>query len=385
MVRTVISYGKQSIDNDDIEAVVEVLKSDYLTQGPSSRLFEEALFDYCGSRYACVLNSGTSALYTAYKSLGLKHGKVLWTTPISFVATSNAALSCGANVDFVDISPDNGNMDMNALQLKLSESTEPPDFVVPVHFAGVPCDMITLNGLAKQYDFMIIEDASHALGAEYAGQKIGDCSYSDACVFSFHPIKSIACGEGGAVLTNDSETDARVRSIANNGIRKLEDESSPWRYEQIMLGHNFRMSDIHAALGISQMRKLDEFIRKRREISLKYLDLLDGLPISMPTGDEIMKSACHLFVIRLDDSLLSYRSDLYRLLHQRGVGVQVHYIPIHTQPYYQELGFRIGSFPEAEKFYSSVLSLPVFPDLTDEQQNYIVASFREAIERYQSL
>jgi len=380
MDRQMIPYGRQLIDEEDINAVIEVLRSDYLTQGPTIGYFEQGLQDYCQAPFARVLNSATSALVATYAAIGVGPGSVVWTSPISFVATSNAALLLGADVDFVDVDPFSGNMDMQALQQKLIGSNRIPDIVVAVHLSGQSCDMQTLSSLADQFGFKVVEDASHALGGQYQGYPIGCCRFSDAAIFSFHPIKSIAAGEGGAVLSHNPEYIKQIELYRQHGIQPAGDAEKPWLYEQVSLGQNYRMSDIHAALGASQLSKLDSFVARRRLLSLNYLESLADLPVTMSTTEGINQSACHLFIIRLQDEQVRHRDSIFNYMRDHGIGVQIHYIPIHTQPYYQSLGFRSESLPQSIKFYEQIISLPLYPALTDEQQQKVVVTLKEALD-----
>jgi UDP-4-amino-4,6-dideoxy-N-acetyl-beta-L-altrosamine transaminase len=381
-----IPYGKQTIDEDDIEAVANVLRSDYLTQGETLTLFEDIISSKLGAMNAVAVNSATSALHIACLSLGLSNGGRLWTSPISYVASANCGLYCGASVDFVDIDADTQNISVTALEQKLVMAKRDgslPNVLVVVHMAGQSCDMTSIFELSKKYNFKIIEDASHALGGKFHGEYIGCCKYSDITVFSLHPIKSITSGEGGLALTNSDFLAQKLRLFRNHGIDKdfrQRDEmvSGAWYYEQVELGFNYRMSDIHAALGLSQLRNLDDFITRRNQIARVYDGALSGLPLKLPIVSADCYSSFHLYIVQLDKLRAGIsRQELFNTLRSMGIGVNVHYIPIHTQPYFQNLGFRRGNFPQAEDYYANALSLPIFPTLTSSQQDYIISSLVE--------
>lgn len=380
----VIPYGRHEISEDDVAAVVAVLRSDWLTQGPMVPRFEEAVAAYCGARYAVAVNSATSALHLACLALGLGPGDSLWTSPITFVASANCARYCGAEVDFVDIDPETGNMSVAALSEKLERAEQGgrlPKIVVPVHFAGWPCEMRAIHDLGQRYGFRIIEDASHAIGAQYQGEPVGNSRYGDITVFSFHPVKIVTTGEGGMAMTNDGRLAAKMRRLRSHGITREASEmehhvQGPWYYEQIELGYNYRMTDIQAALGLSQLARLDEFVARRRALARRYDTLLADLPLVRPTYSP--DSAWHLYVIRLQDP--SRRREVFERLRQAGIGVQVHYIPVHLQPYYRRLGFKAGDFPEAERHYAGAISLPLYPGLSDPVQEQVVAALAQAME-----
>lgn len=384
-----IPYGRQSISEKDIEAVVQVLRSDWLTQGPMVGEFERAVAERCGARYAVAVNSGTSALHIACAALGLGPDDVLWTSPITFVASANCALYCGARVDFVDIEPDTANIDVNCLEDKLRKAARTgslPKVVVAVDFAGQPCDLAEIRALADRYGFFVIEDACHSLGATYRGEPVGNGRYADITVTSFHPVKLITTGEGGMALTNDPDLATRMRRLRSHGITRDPDEMEgaphgPWYYEQIQLGWNYRMTDIQAALGLSQVRRLEEFVARRRALAARYEDLLAGLPVTPVTQLPDRKSAWHLYVVRLDLAAIApkARRDVFEALRASGIGVQVHYIPVHLQPWYRNMGFREGMFPGAERYYHGAISLPIYPDLSYEDQEKVVTALREAI------
>lgn len=384
-----IPYGRQTISDDDIEAVVEVLRSDFLTQGPVVPAFEQAVADYCGAQYAVAVNSATSALHVACLALGVKTGDVVWTSPITFVASANCALYCGARVDFVDIDADTYNLSAARLAEKLAVAETAgclPKLVIVVHLAGQPCEMATIHALSQRYGFKIIEDASHAIGAQYRGEVIGNGRYSDITVFSFHPVKIITSGEGGMALTNDAQMAKRMRLLRTHGItHDAADMSSRpaqelWFYQQIALGFNYRMTDIQAALGLSQMQHLDEFVAKRQELAKRYDNMLSDLPIVTPWQHADNYSAFHLYIIRLKiDEIGRSQRDVFEALRSEGIGVNLHYIPVYRQPYYRDLGFEPGYCPEAERYYSQAISLPLFPALTAAEQNQVVTALRRAI------
>lgn len=383
-----IPYGRQSINEDDINAVCKVLVSDYLTQGPCVDAFEKAVADYCGAKYAVAVNSATSALHIACLAAGLGAGDIMWTSPNTFVASANCGLYCGSSVDFVDIDPDTYNMSTTSLDIKLKKAAESgriPKIIIPVHFAGQSCDMLKISESCKKNGIRIIEDASHAIGGEYINQKIGSCHFSDMTVFSFHPVKIITTGEGGMVLTNNKELYNGLLRLRSHGItrdEKLMSETShgPWYYQQLELGYNFRMTDIQAALGLSQLGRLDEFVNKRKELAEVYNKRLADLPIKLPFQNRDSFSSWHLYVVRLDlKRIKKSRKEIFEKLRDSGVGVNVHYIPVHTQPYYKKFGFGPGDFPESEKYYSEAITIPLYPDLTENQQNEIITAIQEAL------
>lgn len=383
-----IPYGKQEITQADIDSVVEVLNSDFLTQGPSVPLFEKAVANFATSKYAVAVNSATSALHIACLSLGLKKGGRLWTSPITFVASSNVALYCGAEVDFVDIDSSTYNMDIVALEEKLINEEKKgklPDIVMPVHFTGQPCDMRSVHALAKKYGFKVIEDASHAIGAEYASNPIGSCEFSDITVFSFHPVKIITTGEGGVATTNDEALAEKMALLRSHGVTRSRDKMRKkeiddyWYYEQIDLGFNYRLTDIQAALGISQMKRLDSYVSHRNELANSYDEKLSEIPVTLPRQIIETKSSRHLYVIKVDENK---RKDAFDYLRRNGIGVNVHYIPVHTQPFYRKMGFSEGMFPEAEKYYKQAISLPLFGSMSLEQQDKVVGTLKMALEIY---
>ncbi|WP_017444750.1 UDP-4-amino-4,6-dideoxy-N-acetyl-beta-L-altrosamine transaminase [Gayadomonas joobiniege] len=376
-----IPYGKHQIENDDIEAVVDVLENQFITQGLQVPAFEEALTKYTGAAYALAVNSATSALHVACKALNVGPGDWVWTTPITFVATANAARFCGAQVDFVDIEPSSRNICAKALLKKLIQAEHAgtlPKVLIAVHFAGASCDMQTLKTLCDQYGVKLIEDACHALGGDYQNHKIGSCRFSDFTIFSFHPVKSITTGEGGAVLSNSEALIKKAALFAKHGVTKdpelLETPlDGPWSYQQVELGFNYRMSDLQAALGISQLNKLNAFIARRRHKAFVYHGLLADLPIQLPNADMLEQSAWHLYAIEVD---AQQRLPLYEHLWQHGVQVNVHYSPVHLQPYYRRLGFSEGDFPHAEAYAAKTLTLPLFPAMTDAEQNAVANALR---------
>ena len=383
-----IPYGRQNIDQNDIDAVSVVLKSDWITQGPVIEQFEKAVAVYSGAAYGVAVNSATSALHVACLALGLGPADRLWTSPNTFVASANCALFCGAQVDFVDIDPLTCNISVGALESKLRKAEKAgklPKIVVPVHFSGQSCDMRAIGALSQRYGFRVIEDASHAIGGKYLGNPIGNCRYSSITVFSFHPVKIITTGEGGMALTNDTALAERMSRLRSHGITRepsmmpLEPDGR-WHYQQIDLGYNFRMTDIQAALGMSQLTRLDEFVQHRHEIAADYDRLLSGLPVKLLQRASDCYSAYHLYVIRLESGADSgLRRKVYDYMYNAGIGVNVHYIPVHMQPYYQALGFRFGDFPEAEKYYAEALTLPLFPGLGEEDQSRVVAALETAL------
>lgn len=385
-----IPYGRQDIDEADIEAVVTTLRSDFLTQGPAVPRFEQAVADYCGARHAVAVNSATSALHIACLALDVGPGDLVWTSPITFVASANCALYCGAEVDFVDIDPVTWNMSPEVLARKLDAAAQAgrlPKVVIPVHLAGQSCDMVAISALAQRYGFRIIEDASHAIGGRYRGKPVGDCRFSDITVFSFHPVKIITTAEGGMAMTNDPALAARMARLRTHGITRDPAEltrptDGPWYYEQLELGFNYRLTELHAALGLSQMLRMDGFVARRHEIAACYDDALQGLPLTLPTRDRDAYSALHLYVVRVASSLPGGRTHraVFESLREAGIGVNLHYIPVYRQPYYMPMGFDPGHFPEAERYYAQAISLPIYPALTEQQQSRVVEALDEALE-----
>ncbi|NBO17913.1 MAG: UDP-4-amino-4,6-dideoxy-N-acetyl-beta-L-altrosamine transaminase [Proteobacteria bacterium] len=376
-----IHYSCQQIDEGDIAAVTRVLQSDFLTQGPSIDAFEAALASCAKAPHAVALSSATAGLHLACLALGTGPGDTVWTSPISFVASSNAALYTGAGIDFVDVEPETGNMSMIALAEKLRATRTPPKAVIPVHYAGRACDMEALYALKAEYGFSIIEDCAHALGAKYAnGTPIGSDNRSDAAVFSFHPVKPITTGEGGAVITHHAPIAQSVRTLRSHGITRdsahMERRHMPaWYYEQQSLGFNYRMTDIQAALGVSQMKKLEGFIRMRLFFAERYPQLLSGLPLHLPPADA--GSGWHLYGVRLHDA--PRRDETFRKLRAANIGVNVHYMPIHLHPYYQKMGFAQGQFPQAETYFEGLLTIPLHPGLTPDDQDYVAQQLGRAL------
>jgi UDP-4-amino-4,6-dideoxy-N-acetyl-beta-L-altrosamine transaminase len=385
----VIPYGKQNISDADIEAVVNVLKSDFLTQGPQIPLFEQSVSDYCGSNYSIAANSATSALHISCLALGLGKGDWLWTSPNSFVASANCGLYCGAQVDFVDIDSNTYNISISELEQKLINAKlekKLPKILVAVHFAGQSCDMKIIRSLSREYGFFIIEDASHAIGGKYRGEYVGSCKYSDISVFSFHPVKIITTAEGGIATTNSAELAKKMRIYLSHGITRDKSlmeskDNSPWLYEQVDLGFNYRMTELQAALGISQLKKINEFVVKRHLLKKRYDLLLSNLPVIRPYQSKECYSSFHLYPIRFDLSgqNTKYRKQVFNKLRKNNIGVNVHYIPIHTQPYYMKLGFKIGDFPNSEEYYESAISLPLFSSMTFEQQDEVISALKGAL------
>lgn len=388
-MKALIPYGRQDISDADIQAVVDVLRSDYLTQGPVAPAFEKSVADYCGTQHAVAVNSATSALHIACLALDVGKGDVVWTTPTTFVASANCALYCGAQIDFVDIDPRTYNMSVERLSEKLAHAEKVgnlPKVVIPVHLCGQPCDMAGIHTLSQRYGFKIIEDASHAIGGRYRNEPIGNCRYSEITVFSFHPVKIITSGEGGMALTNNTQLAKRMKLLRSHGITSDPADMAPrtpdelWYYQQIALGFNYRMTDIHAALGLSQMQRLDEFVTKRHAIAMRYEELLTELPVTIPWQHPDRYSAFHLYVIRLKLSEIGKtQREVFEVLRAAGVGVNLHYIPVYRQPYYEQLGFKAGLCPEAEQYYIEAISLPMYPGLTRTAQNHVIESLKLAL------
>ncbi len=381
-----IPYGRQDVTEDDIDAVIRVLRSDFLTQGPVVPEFESALARFVGARHAVAMNSATSALHAACHALELGPGDVLWTSPNTFVASSNCALYCGASVDFVDIEPDTYNLSVDALRDRLAQAARDgrlPKVVVAVHFAGLSCDMAGIAALAREYGFRVIEDASHAIGATYDGERVGNCRHSDITVFSFHPVKIITTAEGGIATTDDETLKARMEQFRSHGItrepERLEGDSpGAWYYEQQVLGFNYRMTDIHAALGVSQLSRVDEYIEGREQVRARYDEALANLPLQLPAKRESRRSALHLYPVLVDGGD-TRRNRLFDELRRRGVGVNLHYIPVYLQPYYRRLGFRPGHCPVAEWYYDRALSLPMFPRILPGEQDRVIRDLGELL------
>jgi len=374
----VIPYGKQDINQADIKAVVEVLQSDFITQGPQVPLFEKIVSKYCGAKYSVAVNSATSALHIACLAIGLGNNDYLWTSPNSFVASANCGLYCNAKIDFVDIDKRTYNLSAIKLEQKLiqaKKNNKLPKVVIPVHFAGQSCDMKKIYSLSKEYGFKIIEDASHAIGGKYLNKSIGNCQYSDITVFSFHPVKIITTAEGGLATTNDAKLEEKMQLFRSHGITRnslsmINPSESLWYYEQIDLGFNYRMTDLQAALGISQMKRLDEFISRRHVLQKRYNQLLDDSIVIKPYQDKDCFSSFHLYPVQIN--INKSRQQVFSLFREKGVGVNVHYIPIHMQPYYQKLGFKQGDFPNAEAYYSNTISLPLYSSLSFESQDQVI-------------
>jgi len=375
-----IPYGRHLIDEEDINAVIEVLKSDFITQGPKIKEFEEKLAEKLGAKYAVVFNSGTSALHAAYFSLGLSKEDEFITTPITFAATSNAGIFLGAKPVFCDVEEDTGNINPDLIEEKLSSRTK---LIIPVHYAGHSCDMERIREIADKYGLFVVEDACHALGAKYKSSKIGSCEFSDATVFSFHPVKHITTGEGGAVLTNREDIYEKLLMFRSHGITKdrkkfIKNQNGDWYYEMQFLGFNYRMTDIQAALGISQLKKLDGFVKRRRDIVKIYNEAFHYNPyFNVPVEKEYAYSSYHLYPIRLKDDFKNKKKEIFQLLRVKGLGVQVHYIPVYLHPYYQKLGYKKGECPIAEEFYEREISLPIYPSMTNEDIDFVVKTIFE--------
>jgi UDP-4-amino-4,6-dideoxy-N-acetyl-beta-L-altrosamine transaminase len=381
-----IPYGRQDVSEADIHAVVEVLKSDFLTQGPAVPAFEKAVADYCDVQYAFAVNSATSALHIACLALGVGKGDLVWTSPITFVASANCALYCGADVDFVDIDAATYNMSVSVLEEKLIKADKIgrlPKVVIPVHLAGQSCEMDKIYALGQKYGFRIIEDASHAIGGKYKGKAIGGCQYSDITVFSFHPVKIITTGEGGMCVTNDPQLATSLNRYRSHGIVRQASEMThapdgPWYYQQVDLGYNYRMTDIQAALGLSQMNRLDEFVAARHAIATRYNVLLKEDWIELPWQHPDTYSGLHLYIIRLKKNKqgISHRQ-LFEKLRTAGVLVNLHYIPVYTHPYYETIGYDRNEFPQSESYYSEAISIPMFATLTESEQQFVVDAIKK--------
>ena len=386
-----IYYGKQNISEEDIQAVEAVMRSDFLTQGPAIQRFERRVADYCGAKYAVAVTNATSALHIACKAAGLGQGDMLWTSPITFTASANCGRYCGADVDFVDIDADTYNMDPEVLARKLQAaraagySGHLPKVVVPVHLAGQACDMQRIHALAQEYGFTVIEDASHATGADYLGGKVGSCQFSDMTVFSFHPVKIITTGEGGMVLTNSEELYQKLCLSRCHGITRdpaLMNHASagPWYYQQVELGCNYRMTDIQAALGYSQMERLDAFVARRRQLVARYNTLLQGLPLRTPRVMAGANPSWHIYIVRLNlTRVKTSKRQTFTEMKERGVTLNLHYIPVHTQPYYAQLGHKPEECPVAMQYYREAFTLPLYYTLTEAEQDEIVGALREVL------
>lgn len=384
-----IPYGRQDISQADIDAVVEVLRSDFLTQGPAIARFEQSISDFCGVKHVVAVSNATAALHIACLALDIGPGDLVWTSPNTFVASSNCALYCGAQVDFVDIDPSTYNMSVERLRDKLEKarkSGQLPKAVIPVHLSGQSCDMVAIFGLSKEYGFHIIEDASHAIGGTYENHPVGDCRYSDITVFSFHPVKIVTTGEGGAAVTQDSELASKLRRLRSHGITSDRALMEPrpgneiWNYQQISLGFNYRMTDIQAVLGISQMGRLSEFVGIRRIIAQRYDEAFSRLPVKAPWQHPDTKSSYHLYPLLIDPAVCgATQKQVYSDLWEAGVAVNLHYIPVYRQPYYAAMGFRPGYCPEAERYYTQAISLPMFPTLDKNDQDFVIATVAKAV------
>lgn len=384
-----IPYGRQHLSEEDIRAVVDVLRSDWLTQGPAVEQFEHEVARYCGAKYAVAVSNATAALHIACLAAGLESGDILWTSPNTFLASANCGLYCGARPDFVDIDPLTYNLSVDALEAKLADADRQgrlPKVVIPVHFSGQSCEMERIAELSKRFGFAVIEDASHAIGGRYRDNPVGSCVFSDMALFSFHPVKIVTTGEGGMLLTNRKDLYEKLQLLRSHGMTRdphLMDcePDGPWYYQQVALGFNYRMTDIQAALGVSQLTRLDEFVARRRHLADRYDALLSELPLKLPWRHPDSYSAFHLYVIRLyvDESHRSHRQ-VFEALRERGIGVNLHYIPVHTQPYYRRFGFKAGDFPEAEQYYREAISLPLFYGLTEAMQDQVIAAMREVLQ-----
>jgi len=383
-----IPYARQNVSEDDIAAVAAVLRSDFLTQGPAVPRFERRVAELCGAKHAVAVSSATAGLHLACLALGLGPGRTLWTSPNTFVASANCARYCGADVDFVDVEPDSGNLSVATLAEKLEKAAAAnrlPAVLVPVHFSGLPCDLAAIAALARAHGVAVIEDAAHALGATYRDGPVGDGRFSDCAVLSFHAVKIATTGEGGVILTNRDDLAAHLRRLRTHGITREPAEltaapAGPWCYEQVELGYHYRLTDIQAALGWSQLERLPEFLRRRRELAARYDRLLAALPVALPARRDDRESSWHLYPIRLDAEHGAVgRAEVYAKMRAADIGVNVHYIPVHLQPYYRKLGFKPGDCPAAEARYAATLTLPLFYGLTDAQQDEVVGALRAAL------
>lgn len=383
-----IYYGKQDVNETDIEAVEAVLRSDFLTQGPAIERFEHRVADYCGAKYAVAVTNATSALHIACLAAGMEKDDILWTSPITFVASANCARYCGSDVDFVDIDEKTYNMSADRLEEKLRKAKAAgrlPKMVIPVHLAGQSCDMQRIHALAEEYGFVVMEDASHAVGADYLNTKVGSCTFSDMTVFSFHPVKIITTGEGGMVLTNREDLYEKLLLYRSHGITRnmadmTHEPDGPWYYQQIELGFNYRMTDLQAALGCSQMDRLDAFVARRRELAARYDALLRGLPVRTPSVMENTVPSWHIYIVQVDFSEIGKtKVQVFQEMKERGIVLNLHYIPVHRQPYYEKLGFCKGDFPDSEQYYDAAFTLPLYYSLTEEQQDRVVESLRDVI------
>ena len=396
-----IPYARQDINQSDIDAVINVLRSDFLTQGPVVRNFEIAVSNYCGAKYAIAVNSATSALHIACLALDVGRGDYVWTSPITFVASANCALYCGATVDFVDIDPNTYNLSIECLSEKLEVAKKIgrlPKVVIPVHLAGQPCDMQEIYELSQQYGFRILEDASHAIGAKYKDELVGSCAYSDITIFSFHPVKIITSCEGGMAITNNLKLANKIRLLSSHGISSNKDINETntlfhgdlvrrpleeiWNYQQIYLGFNYRLSDVHAAIGLSQLHRINSFITKRHYIAERYNKLLSYLPLVLPLQNKYSYSSFHLYIVRLKlNEINMTQLQVYNAFHTAGILVNLHYIPVYRQPYYEDMGFKKGYCPNAEKYYSEALSIPIYFALKDSEQDKVVKTMAEILSK----
>ncbi len=382
-----IPYGRQWIDDGDIAAIVEVMRSDWLTQGPAVELFENLVAERVGAKHAVAVSSGTAALHLAALAVGLGPGDTLWTSPITFVASANCALYTGATVDFVDVEPDTALLDAVVLEQRLQEAEMAgtlPRAIVVVHLGGQPCDMLRIRESAARHNVAVIEDASHAIGGSYAGTPVGACEFSDMTTFSFHPVKVVTTGEGGMITTGDDALANKLRLLRAHGITRepalmVGEPDGPWYYEQVELGYNYRITDFQCALGASQMRRLDEFVSRRAELATRYDELLSELPVRPLARRDGRSSGWHLYVIRLAQEAVRSRLEVFESLRTAGIGVNVHYIPVHLQPFYRRMGFEPGDYPHAEAYYQTALTLPLYPALTEEDQARVVAALTEAL------
>ena len=383
-----IPYGRQDISEQDIQAVVDILRSDFLTQGPAVPAFEQSVMAYTGAQHAIAVNSATAALHIACLALGVGEGDIVWTSPITFVASANCAIYCGAEVDFVDIDPRTYNISTTKLAEKLAQAENAgrlPKVLIPVHLCGQPCEMETIHALSQRYGFKIIEDASHAIGGKYKNEPIGNGRYSDITIFSFHPVKIITTGEGGMALTNEAQLANRMQLLRSHGItrdpgRMTHTSDGPWYYQQIDLGFNYRMTDLQAALGLSQMSRLDTFVSYRHKLADRYDKLLAALPIVRPWQHQDGYSGLHLYVIRLKlNQINKTHLEVFESLRSEGISVNLHYIPVYKQPYYQQFGFMQDYCREAENYYNEAISLPMFFGLSESQQDDVITALKKAL------
>ena len=387
MAYNFIPYGRQNITESDINSVIKILKSDFLTQGPNIDLFEKCISNKVGSKFSIAVNSATSALHLACLAIGLKEKDWLWTSPITFVASANCGRYCGANIDFVDIDPQSGLICIKALKRKLEIAKinkTLPKVLIPVHLSGCSCNMKEIYNLAKEYKFRIIEDASHAIGGKYINKTVGSCEYSDICVFSFHPVKIITTGEGGVATTNNQDLYEQIKNLRSHGIIKdkdkfIESNKAPWIYEQQSLGYNYRMTDFQSALGISQLSRLDFIVKKRNKILSNYKNLFSDLEIDFLKIPENITSSVHLAIILIRNKSKTSHENIFKSLRKAGIGVQLHYSPVHLQPYYKIMGFKYGDFPNAEKYAESAITIPLFPELKEDEMDYIYRNLKASI------